>query len=264
MDTIPMPLFLTGSVIAVVLAIEVGYRHGLASRKRSVAEKESPVSAISGSILALLAFMLAFTFGIVSNRYDARKALVRDEANAIGTAYLRTDFLPEPDRALATTLFREYVSQRLAAVQSHELDQVRKALMEAERIQQQLWQTAVDHARGDSHSEVAALYVESLNDVFDAHALRVAVGLQARIPTGIWMALFALMILGMLGVGYQTAIAGSRRSWSMLLMLAVSFSIVNLLIASLDRPTSRFITVSQQPLADLLTSMSDGMESGGR
>jgi len=118
MDAIPISLLFAGTVIVVMLAIEAGYRLGSSAHKRAVAEKESPVSAISASILALLAFILAFTFGIVSNRYDAKKALVREEANAIGTAYLRSDFLAEPDRARTATLFREYVSQRLAAVQA--------------------------------------------------------------------------------------------------------------------------------------------------
>ena len=71
---------------SVVIAIEAGYRLGHAAHRRSEDEKESPVSAIPAAILGLLAFMLAFTFGIVSDRYDARKALVREEANAIRTA----------------------------------------------------------------------------------------------------------------------------------------------------------------------------------
>ncbi len=110
-------------------AIEVGYKLGQAARRRSEEEKESPVSAISGTILGLLAFILAFTFGIVSNRYDARKELVREDANAIRTAYLRSDFLPEADRVVAADLFRTYVDSRLAAVRSRDLQQIQETLL---------------------------------------------------------------------------------------------------------------------------------------
>src|SRR5688572_622313 len=97
-DDIPLWLVFLGTVLIVVGTIELGYLLGKAARRRSEDEKEAPVSAIAGTVLALLAFILAFTFGIVANRYDARRELVREQANAISTAYDRTDFLPEPMR----------------------------------------------------------------------------------------------------------------------------------------------------------------------
>ena len=258
MDAIPIGALFAASILIVVIAIEAGYRLGHFARRRSKDEKESPVSTIAGSGLGLAAFILAFTFGIVTDRYDARKALVRDEANAIRTAYLRSDFLPEPDRGAAAELLREYVDLRLAAVKSRDLDQVHGALIESDRIQHKLWDMAVANARKDMNSDVAALYIESLNEVIGVHALRVAVGLQARLPAGIWLVLYILVILGMIGIGYQAAIAGStRRSWATPI-LAVSFSLVIALIASLDRPQSSFITVSQQPLENLRASMDGG------
>jgi hypothetical protein len=106
------------------------------------------------------------------------------------------------------------------------------------------------------NSDVAALYIESLNEVTDLQAQRVAIGLQARVPAGIWLILWILVILGMVGMGYQTAIAGSRRSWAMPI-LAISFSLVMALITSLDRPQSTFIPVSQQPLIDVQSTMAE-------
>ena len=120
---------------------------------------------------------------------------------------------------------------------------------------------AVVNARKDMNSDVAALYVEALNEVTNIHWLRVAIGLQARIPGIIWMALYALVILGMIGIGYQTAIAGSRRTWAMLI-LALSFSLVLALIAELDRPASDLLPVTQQPLEDLQVWMA--IDSGIR
>jgi hypothetical protein len=245
------------TIVVVVVAIEGGFRLGRAARRRSEQEKESPVSAIAGTILALLAFIMAFTFGIGSDRYDARKALVREEANAIRTAWSRSDFLPEPDRGVAVELLRDYVDRRLAAVQSKDLSRVAAALVESERIQRRLWDMAVVNARKDMNSDVAALYIESLNELSNVHALRVGIGLQARMPVGIWLGLYALLVLAMLAVGYQTAIADSRRSW-MMLILAFSFSLVIAVIAALDSPQSGYLPVSQQPLENVRALMGAG------
>lgn len=249
-DAVPVGLFFVITVAIVMLAIEGGYQLGSIAHRRAEDEKESPVSSISGSILALLAFVLAFTFAIVSDRYDARKGLVREEANAIRIAYLRSDFLPEGDRGEAAALLKEYLDVRLAAVQSGDLEKIGQALIRTDQIQTILWDMAVENARIDMNSDVAALYIESLNEMAAVNANRVSIGLQVRIPTAIWLVLLVLIIIGMLGVGYQTAIAGSRRSWATL-ALAISFSVVITLIALLDRPASSALAVSQQPLENL-------------
>ena len=171
MEQIPVWLFFAVSFLVVLVSIEAGYRLGHAVRRRSEDEKESPVGAIAGSILGLLAFMLAFTFGLVAERYDARKGLVREEANTIRTAYFRADFLPEADRAKAKTWMREYVDERIEAVQSGEIQRVQAAVAGAEVLQARLWDMAVANARLDMNSDVAALYIESLNDLAALHAL---------------------------------------------------------------------------------------------
>jgi len=261
MHAIPMWVVSAATLLSVLVAIEGGFRLGRASHEKSEDEKESPVSAITATILALLAFIMAFTFSIVSDRYDARKALVREEANAIRTAWLRSDFLPEPDRGDAVGLLGQYVEARLVAVQSKDSAQVSTMGVDAERLQRRLWDMAVVHARKDMNSDVAALYIESLNDLINLHALRVAVGLHARIPTGIWLALYVLIVLSMFAVGYHTAIAGSRRSWIML-VLALSFTLVITLIGALDRVQSGYLPVSQQPLEELRAMMAVGVNTG--
>jgi hypothetical protein len=257
MDVVPLPVFFAATLIIVVGAVEVGRHFGAAVLRRWKDEKESTASTLVGTILGLVAFMLAFTFGTVTNRYDDRKALVRQEANAIGTAYLRADFMAEPDRSAAKNLFRQYLDTRIRVVQWRDREQAQKLLVDSTRIQNELWGMAVTHASKDMNSDVAALYVDSLNSVFDVHALRVAVGLQARVPMGIWVVLFFLVLLGMFGVVCHISIAGSPRRSVMTPVVGIAFSLVLLLIASLDRPYSSFITVSQQPLVDLRASMND-------
>lgn len=257
-----------GCAILIMLAIEAGYRLGKCIHARSVDEKESPVGAISGSVLGLVAFMLAFTFGIVAQRYDTRKSLVRDEANAIRTTWMRSDFLPEPDRGESARLLREYVDSRIETIGSvHSgnaslADAKKRLLGDADRIHKRLWQMAVSHARLDMNSDVAALYLESLNEVLEIHATRVAIGLQQKIPAPIWFVLGSITVCGMALLGYQTGIAGSRRSGARP-FLAVSFSMVVSLIACLDRPDS-FLKVSQQPLVDLRNAMDSATASPDR
>ena len=123
-DAIPVWVLFVGTILLVLVSIEAGHQLSRIARRRSECEKESAASAIAGSVLALLAFMLAFTFGIVAERYDTRKELVRDDANAIRTTWHRCDFLPEPDRGEARGLLREYVNARLAVAQSIQLNVV--------------------------------------------------------------------------------------------------------------------------------------------
>lgn len=252
-DRIPIGLLFAAVVLGVLASVHVGFRLAQASG-RAGKEKESPVSGISASMLGLLAFILAFTFGIVTDRYDARKQLVWQEANAISTAFLRSDILSEVPRQRAAELFTRYVGLLIEAAQSRDLGRVAEAINASAGIQDELWRTAMQHIRENPGSPMAALYAQALNEVFDLQSVRVAVGVQARIASGIWLVLAALIVLAMTGLGYQTAIAGSRPSW-VTLVLALSFALVIALIVSLDRPQSGFITVSQQPLIDLQASM---------
>jgi hypothetical protein len=254
LNDMPVLLLLLTTFLLVVISIELGYRIGAAIKKKREVESESTVSSISGYVLALLAFIIAFTFGIVTDRYQARKELVREEANLLRTAWVRADFLPDSDRVEAKNLIRDYTSLRLEAVKSRDPAKVREAMIEAASIEHHLWDMAVVNARKDMNSDVAALYIESLNDVANINASRVVVGLHTRIPEGIWEVLLMLTLMAMFSVGYQAAIVGSKRSWATLIM-ALSFSLVIVMIETLDRSHTSLIPVSQFPIEYLLESM---------
>ncbi len=128
-------------------------------------------------------------------------------------------------------------------------------MSEIRAIQEQLWDLAVENVRLGDTTDISSLYVQSVDEMRNVTALRVAVALQSRMPPRLLVVLYVLVGLGMFAVGYQTAIAASRRSWLML-VLALSFSIVMMMIAVLDNPERGVIGVSQQPLIDLRTEMS--------
>jgi len=243
-------LFFFGTVALVLLSVETGYRLGQAAHRRSEEEKESPVAAMAGTILGLVAFLLAFTFGIASSRLDLRKELIRSEANAIETTFLRAEFLQGPDREEVKRLLVRYLDERLAVTEARTMEEVDAIVQRAREIHDRLWRIAVEHGLRELNSDVAALYIDSLNEMFNLHHQRVAVGVQTRIPLGVWVSLYVLSVLGMLSMGYQSGVTGSKRS-SASLILAISFALVTSLIAALDRPLASGFKLSQQPLIDV-------------
>ena len=253
-DIIPAWSLFFVSIVVVYLSIEMGYRIGRSIRRGAKDEGEAPASSIAGTILGLGAFMLAFTFNIASDRYDTKKALVREEAGVLRTAFHRSDLLPEPARSHSKTLLRQYVDRRLEMVAQKDVELVKNSLAEAVKTQGELWEVAVANARIDMNSDIGALYVESINEIAEVHANRVTLGLQSRIPTAIWAVLCGLLILGMFGVGYHAAIADSRRP-HVTPILAIAFSLVVMLIASLDRPGGRLMPVPQTALENVQTEM---------
>jgi len=256
----PWALFFISTVL-VILAVEAGYVIGRRVYRNNVNERESPVAAIAGAILGLQAFMLAFTFSIVSDRYDVKKGLVREHANAVRTAWQRSDFMPEPDLTEAKTLLRRYVDRNITVAESNEPALARSAIGEAEEIQHRLWELAVKHGKTDLNTDIGSLLVEATNDLASLQEQRYNLGVEARIPTAIWFVLVALLILGMMAVGYQTAIAESRRP-RITLVLAISFSLVIALIAVLDHPLNDIVTIPQAPMRNLQAEFNMVPESG--
>ena len=113
LDPLPVPgVFVLFAVVALA-TYEVGYRVGLWWQERTPDEKEGPTAMLVGSLLALMAFLLAVTMGMASDRFDTRRQLVLEEANAIGTVYLRAGYLPQPASDQTRELLREYVPLRI-------------------------------------------------------------------------------------------------------------------------------------------------------
>jgi hypothetical protein len=250
LDALPLWGLFLAIVAFVLAAIEGGYRLGSHRHNQPGREKEMPVGAMVGAILGLLAFMLAFTFGMASSRFDTRKQLVLDEANAIGTTYLRTAMLPER-REEIRALLRSYVDARLEAVRSGRLAD---EILRSEDIQGQLWSAATVAGLQHPDSIVVGLFVQSLNEVIDLHAKRVTAGLRNRIPGAIWMALLTIATLSLAAMGYHAGLVGTTRSLTFI-VVAVTFSSVIALIADLDRPQEGTLTVNQQALIDVRQSM---------
>ena len=173
-----------------------------------------------------------------------------DEANAIGTTYLRAGMLPERGEEVRR-LLRDYVNTRLEAVQS---GRVTEGIQRSEAIQQQVWTEAETVAQENPNSIAVGLFVQTLNELIDLHAKRVQAGLRSRIPGAIWLGLFAVAALSLASMGYHAGLSGTRRSLA-IVAVAFTFSVVIELIADLDRPREGVLRVSQQALLDVQRSM---------
>jgi hypothetical protein len=243
-----LPLFVV-FLIAIVLAIgsmEVGYRVGASRRLASQKQAESPVGAILGSSIGLLAFLLAFTFNVAVERFDARRHAVLDEANAIGTTYLRAGLLKPPACDQAKDLLRQYVFVRANLAQE---DSAESVVTQSEDIQQKLWKLA-EGTMKDNPPPAAFLFITSLNETIDMHSKRVTLGLHSQIPTVVWVCLLAVSALSMFEVGLFCGLAGPR-GWTENCVLVATFGIAMLLVADLDRPGHGFLKTDQGPILAL-------------
>ena len=250
LDPLPLWTIFPISVAIALGSVEAGYRIAQSRLRRSQVEKEAPVGGMAGATLGLLAFMLAFTFGMAASRFEDRRQVLLSEANAIGTTYLRSKLLAEPMRTDAQNLLREYVDVRLEGVQPGKLQE---SIAKSEELQNRLWAVAVAQAEKE-RTVLTSLFIQSLNEVIDLHATRLMAGVRSRVPSMIWIVLYLLAVIAMVMMGYHAGLSNSRRSIATI-ALAVGFSSVLYLIADLDRPGQGTLQVSQQAMIDLRKSM---------
>lgn len=246
-DSLPiLGVFVAFAVVAVISS-ETGYRIGHWWQERTPEEKEGPTPMIVGSLLALMAFLLAITMGMASERFDDRRALVLAEANAMGTMYLRAGYLPEPASGEIRTLLREYVPLRIV---TNDLADIRRKVARSTELHAELWSIAEALARSTPESIVLGLYIDSLNDVIDLHENRVIAGIYGRVPETILILLLFGSLLTLAMVGYNAGLTHRRSPLTAVVLIVVLGAVITL-VFDLDRPRDGFLEVSQQPLLDL-------------
>jgi uncharacterized membrane protein len=250
LDLVPIPVLFPLTVVFALVAVEAGRWLGQ-RRKESGTEPEASIGASVGATLGLLAFVLAFTFGMAADRSNTRREQVVEDANAIGTTYLRTYLLPDPPASEMRKQLREYVDVRVKAATNPET--LLASLARSEELQGMLWRQAATIGTQQPNPATTGLFIEALNNMIDVHGTRVA-AVNNRISGTIWFFAFLTTAVGMLSMGYQAGVSGSRRTVAVL-GLTIAFAGVIMLIADLDRPQEGFLRVSQQSMIDLQRSM---------
>lgn len=241
--------------VTLLLAIELGYRYGLNHKEASSDGLKSQINAIQGALLGILALLLGFTFSLALQRYDRRAEAVVDEANAIGTAYLRAEMLPEAVREEVRTGLRQYLDLRVNA-SSVALDQqaTRAALMAtAKRTLDSLWKDSVTAATESSNPVIVGLFVQALNEVIDSHGRRDA-ALDRHVPEVVLFLLYGTFLMTGVIVGYASGIAGHRASFITYILVTLIVFLVFIII-DLDRPRRGLIQIDQKSMLDLQKGM---------
>jgi hypothetical protein len=249
LDILPLWLLLFVVLLIVLLSVEGGYRLGQRAGRLAEAQ-DAPLDEMVVATLGLLAFLLAFTFGLAAERFDTRRQLLLDEANAIGTTYLRAAMLPEAGDEIRA-LLRHYVDVRLDAMRTHDRASEQRR---AEALQAQLWARTVPIAKRAPGSVILGRFVESLNELIDLYAKRLTADERTRIPLAIWVSLDGVTILSFGLLGYHAGLVIPRRSPA-ILPVAFTFAVVIWLIADLDRPHEGTLVLSRQALVDVRRSM---------
>jgi len=250
-DFIPLWGIFILTVAIILFSIMSGLYLGKWKKKQSTDAAQAPVGAAVGATLGLLAFILAFTFGMSATRFDARRGLLLDDVNAIGTTYLRAGLLPESHTGEIRGLLRKYVDIRVDIARHPE--KLKEHIAESEALQKQLWRHAEAISREDlKNPDISSHFIEALNRMIDIHTSRVT-NLSYRIPVVVWAALYILTIFSMIGVGYQFGLHG-RGNLVVVIVMSVSFASVILMNVDLDNPAAGWLRVSPKPMLELQVS----------
>ena len=254
--TAPLLGIFVAMILLAMVSIESGFLLGKTNRKKIQAEQLTPIATVVGAVLAMMAFVIALTFGEANSRFDARKGALLEDVTAIQTVYLRANLLPEPHRTTVRSLLRDYVQVRAGIVHAYgQPDTLRMVQQRANVLQELMWSHVETLAEEQDYNEVNSLFVRSLNDVFNMHTKRVVLGAYYRIPTAMWLALILASGVAMFAVGFQFGIGGNYRIHTANFALAVTFAIVMVLAFDLDRAGEGLISVNQQPMIELYQSM---------
>src|SRR5512141_98285 len=233
-----------GTMLLVVASVEVGYRWARRRQRDGTLETEAPVGAMAGATLGLLAFLLAFTFGIAADAFHARKVALVNETGAIEMTYRLSSVIPEEHRAEIRTVLRDYVDERLRWANGTPDEPGRSA----KDLLDRLWKASA--AVGAQSPGEVDVFLGYVGRTIELQQERLTVRERSRIPGAYWAVLYIVAVLALSAVGYHGGVAGTGRS-PVMLVVAIAFSAVILVIADLDRPGQGFINVSQQPMIDL-------------
>lgn len=247
-------------LVSMVLAIELGFRIGLQSAGSTNEDAKGHINGIQGSILGILALLLGFTLSMSLQRFDARSEAVVDEANAIGTAYLRAQLLPPGQRDEVQKLMRAYLDTRVEASLVEHRGQSALSV-KAMRQQAELWDQARQVA--ETHpGPITALFITALNETIDSFGKREA-ALDRHVPEVVLLFLYVTFLMAGGIVGYTSGVAGHRPSPVSYIMVALIVVLVFVII-DLDRPRRGLIEVDQRSLVELRQALSADMPATTR
>jgi len=237
-----------------LLLLELGRRIGWRRMASDAEGARAGLGAVDGAVFALLGLLIAFTFSGAAARFDARRQFIVEEANAIRTAYLRLDMLPEKDQPALRDTFRKYVDARLLACRK--LPDIRAQRAEfavATKLQGEIWRDAVAACR--TYAPATMVLLPALNAVFDIATTR-TMAAEMHPPKVVFGMLAGLALASSLLAGYGMA-ASRTRSWIHIVAFAGMMALAVYVILDMEYPRFGLIRVDafDQVLIDVRASM---------
>jgi hypothetical protein len=250
-DSLPVwGMFLVTAAVS-VLALKIGFRLARTGRWPPLREQEAEVRTMTGAAVGLLTFMLVFTFWIASHHYNQAREVVLDESGVIGTTYLRADLLPEPYRAEIRNLLREYVDIRLADIRAGNIDQ---ASSREEEVRRRIWSRTMA-ARDETGNPIFDEFLRgSLSNLIALHTTWVGVQKEFNISAVVWVALFTIIGLTMISIGFHAGITHMNKA-PVITVFVLLLSVVMFLIADLDTPYIGALRVNHWSMIELRNAM---------
>lgn len=243
-------------LIAMFLASTLGeWLNGVAARakkaKRAGDDDDGGDTYIVSATLGLLALLMGFTFSLAVDRFEARRQLVVQEANAIGTTYLRTQMLEPVDRARISKMLVDYTDNRIILAKANIKD-VPPLLAKNDQMLTDLWTATRAAWPSIKGLDFSSAYLDSMNNLIDLDAARKAARL-ARVPSAVFFVLFIYVITsaGVLGFAGANKTEGRGATAFLYILLVISL----LLTLDIDRPRSGRVTESQAPMERLRDSL---------
>ncbi len=224
----------------------------LRKRERKLHEGEGQdIGTVLAASLTLLGLIIGFSFSMAVGRYDQRKNYEEEEANAIGTEYIRANLLAGPEAARVRELLRSYIDQRVLFYTTRDPSRLAQITTDTTQLQNDLW-SAVRASAASQPTPVTALAVVGMNDVLNSQGYSQA-SWWNRIPTGAWLLMAAIAICChfLFGYGARSAEMQGRLFFVLPLLVSISF----FLIADIDSPRGGLIRVLPQNLIATSQSM---------
>lgn len=245
-----------GLVLLIVLLLEAGRRIGAHRRQVDPEGASAGLGAIEGAMFGLMGLLIAFTFSGAAGRFDARRQLVGQEANAIGTAYLRIDLLPVAAQPALREDFRNYLDLRIAAFRKirRNIEAANEDFARASELQNKIWAEAVAGCQQANSPAVTSLVLSSMNDMIDMTTTRL-VAQQTHPPEVIFYGLGLLILATSLLAGYGMS-AGRKRSWLHAILFAAIMAAIYVIL-DIEYPRVGLVRLdnADQVLIDLRSSM---------
>ncbi|WP_296900919.1 hypothetical protein [Thiohalocapsa sp.] len=251
-------------LLSMVVAIEVGYRIGLRTRRRA-SDPEAIVKrdVTLGAMLALLGLLLAFTYSFSLSRADLRKEAVLAEANALSTAFLRADLVDEPARSALRRALYDYARTRVVLQeQVRTKEQLEAVIAHSEAAQRKLWPVLSQAVQVDTPGPLQNALVQSITEVLDLHTTRLS-RVGDRLPEVVFW-LMVLVAAGALAVAAHNGGLAGRISRSRMAVFAIVLSALIAVIMDFDQPQRGTITISQAPIEMTVKSMADDLAAEGQ